>query len=95
MKYNKDKQKNLKKFATGGKTPAQIMEEARRNQAIERQAQARDAVSTSGIAAYQSAPVTIQTPRQEVALKEYAASKPVSFSQAFGEANKAGLKEFM
>ena len=34
MKYNKDKQKNLKKFATGGKTPAQIMEEARRNQAI-------------------------------------------------------------
>lgn len=94
MKYNKDKQKNLKKFATGGKTPAQIMEEARRNQAIERQAQARDAVSTSGIAAYQSAPVTIQTPRQEVVLKEYAASKPVSFSQAFGEANKAGLKEF-
>ena len=96
MKYNKDKQKNLKKFATGGKTPAQIMEEARRNQSIERQDQARDAVKTSGIAAYQSsAPVTIQAPRQEVVLKEYAASKPVSFSQAFGEANKAGLKEFI
>ena len=92
MKYNKDKQKNLKKFATGGKTPAQIMEEARRNQSIERQDQARDAVKTSGIAAYQSsAPVTIQAPRQEVVLKEY---EPISFSEAFRRASKAGLKEF-
>ena len=92
MKYNKEK---TKKFQKGGKSPKEIMEEARRNQLIERQAQARDTARTSGIAAYQSAPVTIQTPRQEVVLKEYAASKPVSFSQAFGEANKAGLKEFI
>ena len=91
MKYNKEK---TKKFASGGKTPKEIMEEARRNQAIERQAQARDAVRTSGIAAYQPTPVTIQAPRQEVVLKEYAPSKPISFSQAFGEARKAGLKEF-
>lgn len=88
MKFNKEK---TKKFATGGKTPKEIMEEARRNQAIERQAQARDKVKTSGIAAYQSTPVTIQAPRQEVALKEY---KPISFSEAFRRASKAELKEF-
>lgn len=73
--------------------PKKVMEEARRNQLIERQAQARDAVKTSGIAAYQSTPVTIQSPRQEVILKEYASSKPISFSQAFGEARKAGLTD--
>lgn len=73
--------------------PKKVMEEARRNQLIERQAQARDAVKTSGIAAYQSTPVTIQSPRQEVVLKEYASSKPISFSQAFGEARKAGLTD--
>jgi hypothetical protein len=92
MKYNKEK---TKKFASGGKTPKEIMEEARRNQAIERQAQARDvarnAVRTSGIAAYQSTPVTIQAPRQELVLKEF---EPSTFSQAFRAARKAGLKEF-
>lgn len=92
MKFNKEK---TKKFASGGKTPKEIMEEARRNQAIERQAQARDvardAVRTSGIAAYQSTPVTIQAPRQEVVLKEF---EPSTFSQAFRTARKAGLKEF-
>ena len=88
MKFNKEK---TKKFASGGKTPKEIMEEARRNQAIERQAQARDKVKTSGIAAYQSTPVTIQAPRQEVVLKEY---EPSTFSQAFRQARKAGLKEF-
>ena len=62
------------------------MEEARRNQAIERQAQARDKVKTSGIAAYQSTPVTIQAPRQEVVLKEYAASKPgLIFTRLLGK----------
>ena len=65
MKFNKEK---TKKFASGGKTPKEIMEEARRNQAIERQAQARDAARTSGIAAYQSTPVTIQAPRPTVDL---------------------------
>jgi hypothetical protein len=92
MKYNKEK---TKKFQKGGKTPKEIMEEARRNQAIERQAQARDiardAVRTSGIAAYQSTPVTIQAPRQELVLKEF---EPSTFSQAFRAARKAGLKEF-
>ena len=88
MKYNKEK---TKKFQKGGKSPKEIMEEARRNQAIERQAQARDEVKTSGIAAYQSAPTTIQAPRQEVALKEY---EPISFSEAFRRASKARLKEF-
>ena len=92
MKFNKEK---TKKFQKGGKTPKEIMEEARRNQAIERQAQARDEVRTSGIPAYQSAPVTIQAPRQELVLKEFAPSQPTSFSQAFGEARKAGLKEFI
>lgn len=91
MKFNKEK---TKKFQKGGKTPKEIMEEARRNQAIERQAQTRDIVSTSGIPAYQSRPVTIQAPRQELVLKEFAPSQPVSFSQAFAEARKAGLKEF-
>lgn len=88
MKFNKEK---TKKFASGGKSPKEIMEEARRNQAIEKQAQARDKVKTSGIAAYQSTPVTIQAPRQEVVLKEY---EPSTFSQAFRQARKAGLKEF-
>ena len=92
MKYNKEK---VKKFQPGWKTPKEIMEEARRNQAIERQAQARDiardAVRTSGIAAYQSTPVTIQAPRQELVLKEF---EPSTFSQAFRAARKAGLKEF-
>ncbi len=92
MKFNKEK---TKKFQQGGKTPREIMEEARRNQAIERQAQTRDIVSTSGIPAYQSRPVTIQAPKQELILKEFAPSKPVSFSQAFAEARKAGLKEFV
>jgi hypothetical protein len=92
MKFNKEK---TKKFKKGGKTPKEIMEEARRNQAIERQAQARDivrdAIRTSGIAAYQSTPVTIQAPRQELVLKEF---EPSTFSQAFRAARKAGLKEF-
>lgn len=101
MKYNKEK---VKKSQPGGKTPKEIMEEARRNQAIERQAQARDiardAVRTSGIAAYQSTPVTIQVPRQELVLKEFEPStfskefEPSTFSQAFRAARKAGLKEF-
>lgn len=75
MKYNKEK---TKKFQKGGKTPKEIMEEARRNQAIERQqreesissAIARDAANTaaieavnnSGIPAYQSQPVTVNMP---------------------------------
>jgi hypothetical protein len=88
MKFNKEK---TKKFQKGGKSPKEIMEEARRNQLIERQAQARDTARTSGIAAYQSAPTTIQAPRQEVVLKEY---EPISFSEAFRRASKAGLKEF-
>jgi len=50
MKFNKEK---TKKFKKGGKTPKEIMEEASRNQLIEKQAQARDAVKTSGIAVYQ------------------------------------------
>lgn len=91
MKFNKEK---TKKFQKGGKTPKEIMEEARRNQLIERQAQARDRIKTSGIAAYQSTPVTIQAPRQEVVLKEYAPSRTMSFSEAFGRASEAGLKEF-
>lgn len=48
MKFNKEK---TKKFASGGKTPKEIMEEVKRNQLIERQAQ--DTVKTSEIVAYQ------------------------------------------
>ena len=104
MKYNKEK---IKKFQKGGKTPKEIMEEARRNQAIWRQQQeedisaaiardaantvARDAVYNSGIPAYQSQQVSINVPRQELVLKEF---EPSTFSQAFRVARKAGLKEF-
>lgn len=104
MKYNKEK---IKKFQKGGKTPKEIMEEARRNQAIWRQQQeedissaiardaantaARDAVYNSGIPAYQSQQVSINVPRQELVLKEF---EPSTFSQAFRAARKAGLKEF-
>lgn len=79
MKFNKEK---TKKFQQGGKTPKEIMEEARRNQAIWQQQQeanisaaiardaantaARDAVYNSGIPAYQSPPVHIQDPRSLV-----------------------------
>ncbi len=104
MKYNKEK---IKKFQKGGKTPKEIMEEARRNQAIWRQQQeedissaiardaantaARDAVYNSSIPAYQSQQVSINVPRQELVLKEF---EPSTFSQAFRVARKAGLKEF-
>lgn len=65
MKFNKEK---TKKFASGGKTPEEIMEEARRNQAIERSQAAAGVVRNSGIPAFQSQRVSINVPRPTVDL---------------------------
>jgi hypothetical protein len=65
MKFNKEK---TKKFASGGKSPKEIMEEARRNQAIERSQATADVVRNSGIPAFQSQQVSINVPRPTVAL---------------------------
>lgn len=65
MKFNKEK---TKKFASGGKTPKEIMEEARRNQAIERSQATNDVIRNSGIPAFQSQQVAINVPRPTVEL---------------------------
>lgn len=83
--------KYTKKYQLGGKTPKEIMEEARRNQALELDAQARESRPALNISRYISPEVTVDMPAQkELELKNF----NVPFGQAFANARKAGLKEF-
>ncbi len=93
MKYSKDKKKKLQK---GGKTPQQIMEEARRNQAIEQGIQAENntfrAMNIRPVSTLASTvSPTIGQVNPNVATTP---ERQLTFGEAFAQARKAGLKEF-
>ncbi len=98
MKFNKEK---TKKFASGGKTPKEIMEEARRNQAIERSQATADVTRNSGIPAFQSQQVAINVPRPTVELtapditqRSDLKSMFKTRGEAFNYARKQGWNDF-
>ena len=98
MKFNKEK---TKKFASGGKSPKEIMEEARRNQAIERSQATADVVRNSGIPAFQSQQVSINVPRPTVALTTPDSTQRTDLKsmfktrgEAFNYARKQGWTDF-
>ena len=88
------------KYNQGGKTPQEIMAEARRNQAIEQTAQRQTQtdldVATANIIPTRTQ-ATVTTGNRAPISNQYNAVIPTqgTFSQEFAKARKAGLKEFV
>lgn len=93
MKYSKDKKKKLQKE---GKTPQQIMEEARRNQAIEQGIQAENNTFREMNIRPVSTLATTVAPTMGQVNPNVATTpeRQLTFGEAFAQARKAGLKEF-
>ncbi len=102
MKYNKEK---VKKFQPGGKTPQQIMAEARANQAEWRAQQAqisdaiaKDAEETARRDRLSQIQVPAATPSLGTVTNKFNSDinslDNLSFGQAFSKARQSGLKTF-